>query len=92
MGAIDRQRIAAVTTLEALGYVYRDGEGWSPPPRPARWLEADALHALLLERADHLTKHHLGPREAAEARTIAKALEAYESKRWPGGRKVGGKR
>ena len=91
MGNIDRQRIAAVRTLGALGYTYRDGEGWRAPDRSAQWREADALHALLVDRADQITKHHVGLREMQEFRAITKALEAYEAKRWPGGNERGGK-
>jgi hypothetical protein len=89
MGEVDRQRISAVRTLERLGYVYNDGQGWKPPQRSDLSPEADALHALLVERAGHLTKRYVGLREAAELRMIVKALEAYEAKRWPGGRKIG---
>lgn len=31
MSKIDRERIAAVKTLQGLGYTYRDGEQWKPP-------------------------------------------------------------
>ena len=31
MSTIDRQRVAAVRTLEALGYSYKGGEQWKPP-------------------------------------------------------------
>ncbi len=83
MGEVDRQRIAAAKTLEALGYVYLDGEGWKLPRGSAQWLEADALHALLTKRADRLSDSIRGSREAAEFRTIVDALQAYEGKRWP---------
>src|SRR5262245_32738373 len=36
---IDKQRIAAVQALEALGYKYQDGE-WLPWPSALRWLPA----------------------------------------------------
>ena len=38
---IDRRRIAAVSTFEALGYRYEDGE-WMAPPGAALPLTADA--------------------------------------------------
>jgi hypothetical protein len=50
--AIDGQRIAAGRALEALGYI---GGEWLPPAgaSPARQLaEADALHGMLMRRAD----------------------------------------
>jgi hypothetical protein len=71
MSTIDKQRIAAVAALEALGFAYTPEHGWMPPkphiPRlvgflPARdpfqdmALEADALHSLLVLRADHLAQ------------------------------------
>ena len=31
MSIIDKQRIAAVATLEALGYAFTLAAGWSPP-------------------------------------------------------------
>jgi hypothetical protein len=91
MGTIDRQRIAAVKTLEALGYTYRDGGGWRTPEQSAQWFEADVLYAILVTRADRLANYAAGSREAIEFRTIAKALQAYEAKRWPDGKEPGGK-
>jgi hypothetical protein len=55
MSDIDRQRIAGVKTLLALGFTWREGR-WvksaalEAPVRP----EADALHALVVDRADQL--------------------------------------
>jgi hypothetical protein len=90
MSEVDRQRIAAVRTLEALGYCCRDGEGWRPPQAAATWQEADALYRHLAEYVNRLAKHHVFP-DQTELRVIGRALEAYEAKRWPGGRKVGGR-
>jgi hypothetical protein len=56
---INRQRIAAARTLEALGYAYQGGQ-WVPPtaattPSPLPMTaEADALHGALMRRADAL--------------------------------------
>ncbi len=91
MTNIDRQRIAAVRALEGLGYSYRDSEGWKPAEFPDQWFEADVLYAILVTRADRLAGFIEGSREAAEFRTIAKALDAYEHKRWPTGKLDGGK-
>jgi hypothetical protein len=88
MSEVDRQRIAAVRTLEALGYCYRDGEGWRPAQGTTSWQEADALYWLLVEYVDRLARHHVFP-DQTELRVISRALETYEIKRWPGGRKVG---
>jgi len=47
----------------------------------------DALHALLVARADALGAALKAPME----RHITDAIEAYEAVRWPGGRADGGK-
>ena len=53
------------------------------------WREADAMHALLVKRADAL----VGCTEASseELRALADVLDAYEAKRWPSGKVAGGK-
>jgi hypothetical protein len=81
MTIIDKQRIAAVRTLEARGYVFND---------PAT-LEADALHALLVLRADELGGCTEGSPEEVELEAIADAIEGYEAIRWPNGKVPGGK-
>jgi hypothetical protein len=52
MSIIDRQRIAAVRKLEAMGYVFHEHD-WTGPAIPATF-EADVMHALLMLRADAL--------------------------------------
>jgi hypothetical protein len=92
MSNIDKQRIAAVRTLEAMGYVFRD-EWVAPPmgwPSPAA-AEADAMHVLLVLRADALEGCTENSEEARELAMIADALEAYEARRWPNGKVPGGK-
>jgi hypothetical protein len=90
---IDRQRVAAVRVLEALGYSYQSGE-WLPtvaaPPLPVT-AEADAMHGALMRRADALAGCTEGSNEETELKAIADALEAYEAKRWPLGKEPGGK-
>jgi hypothetical protein len=81
MTIIDKQRIAAVRALEARGYVFND---------PAD-IEADALHALLVLRADELMGCTEGSPEEAELEAIADAIEGYEAIRWPEGKVPGGK-
>jgi hypothetical protein len=53
---IDRQRIAAVEALEALGFTYRDGTWFPTVAAPSQALpliaEADAMHAAMVRRAD----------------------------------------
>jgi hypothetical protein len=72
-----------------MGYVFHEHD-WTGPTIPSTF-EADAMHALLVARADALE----GCREklARRARTamIAEAVGAYEAKRWPDGRVPGGK-
>ena len=88
---LDKQRIAAVQTLEGLGYTYRDGE-WLPtvvaPPLPLT-AEADAMHGMLMRRADALDGCSKGSDEEGELETIVDLLEAYEAKRWPLGKDLG---
>jgi hypothetical protein len=92
MSIIDKQRVAAVTTLEALGYTYSVADGWSPPT-DAQGVgtlratpEADAMHSILVHRADALQGCTEGSPEEAELKSLVNAIEAYEAKRWPDGR------
>jgi hypothetical protein len=90
MGEVDRQRISAVRTLEALGYSYHYGEGWRPPQASEPSFEADALYELVMKQADRICCID-DPQEDAEFWAIVKALEAYETKRWPDGNESRGK-
>jgi hypothetical protein len=80
-----KQCIAAIQTLEGLGYTYRDGE-WLPtvvaPPLPLT-AEADAVHGMLMRRADALDRCSKGSDEEGELETIVDLLKAYEARRWP---------
>ena len=89
MSTIDRQRVAAVRLLEAMGYVFR-GHEWVGPAIPATF-EADAMHTLLVLRADALEGCAENSDEARELAMIAEGLEAYEAVRWPDGTIPGGK-
>ena len=95
MSTIDKQRVAAVAALEALGYTFTLSEGWSPPAivttNASAIFEADAMHSLLILRADKLAGCADTSEEAAELEMITDAAEAYEAKRWPDGKVDGGK-
>ena len=89
MSNIDKQRIAAVRKLEAMGYVFHEHD-WTGPAIPATF-EADAMHALLVLRADALEGCPENSEETREFAMIAEALQAYEAIRWPDGKVPGGK-
>jgi hypothetical protein len=97
MSIIDKQRLAAVATLEALGYTYSLDEGWSPPSNAQSigtllaTAEADAMHSILVHRADALQGCTEGSPEEAELESVVDAIEAYQAKRWPDGKEAGGK-
>lgn len=49
MSIIDKQCIAAVKHIDALGYTFSEGDWRAPgPTAPALLDEADAMHALLV--------------------------------------------
>jgi hypothetical protein len=88
MSSIDRQRIAAVQVLEAMGFIFVGGKWQSPRSwAPLVMPEADAMHALLVRRADALE----GSQEEQELAALVASIEAYEAKRWPDGKEPGGK-
>jgi len=55
------------------------------------WREPDAMHSLLIERADALAGCTVGSEEEAELDRVTMAIEAYEAKRWPSGKTACGK-
>jgi hypothetical protein len=87
MSDIDKQRITAVGVLRGMGFEFKDG-AWIAPAHAMTDLtvEADRLHALLVERTDEIGGCPDGSEDDAELKSIADALEAYEAKRWPEGR------
>jgi hypothetical protein len=96
MSIIDKQRLAAVAKLEALGFTFSLAEGWSRPDTSSvgtllSTAEADAMHSVLVLRADALEKCSEGSPEAAELKTITDAIKAYEGARWPDGKVADGK-
>ena len=88
--SIDRQRIEAVKVLEAMGCRFRD-DTWLVPDAAGGSPEADALHALLVQRADRLEGCTEGSPEEQEYASIVSAIVAYEQRRWPDGKTAGGK-
>jgi hypothetical protein len=98
MSTIDKQRIAAVVKLEELGYTFLVDDGWILPataPGAGAALtkadESDAMHAVLMRRADALQGCAEGSPEEAELEMIVNAIEAYEARRWLDGKEPGGK-
>jgi hypothetical protein len=52
---------------------------------------ADAMHALVVRRADELDGCNEGSPEEVAYFQLVEAIEAYEAKRWPYGKISGGK-
>ena len=93
MSEIDRQRVAAVRTLKTLGYSFSDGEWTGARLGSVRSIEAeaDAMHSLLIQRADALIGCTDSSVDQDELEAIGEAIEAYEAIRWPDGKVNGGK-
>ena len=90
MAEIDRQRISAVKRLHERGLAWHAGT-WRKAGSTELIAEADAMHALLVRRADDLEGCSEGSPEQAELASIVDAIGAYEEKRWPLGKVPGGK-
>jgi hypothetical protein len=73
-----------------MGYRFRD-DTWLAPGATAGSPEADAMHALLVHRADRLDGCTEGSPEEQEHSQIVSALDAYERKGWPEGKIPSGK-
>ena len=69
-----------------MGYVFRDHEWMGPDTRV---FEADAMHALLVLRADVIEGSTEDSPEERELAMIAETVGAYEVKRWPDGKVPG---
>jgi hypothetical protein len=68
-----------------------DRPAWAAGPVARFTAAADAMHALLVKRAEQLEGFLEGSAEETEFARIADALVAYEQIRWPEGRIPGGK-
>ena len=97
MSSIDKQRVAAVTKLQELGYTFCLTDGWTAPGTSGSagavlsTAECDAMHAVLMRRAYVLQGCTEGSPEEAEREVIVNAIEAYEAQRWPEGKEPEGK-
>jgi hypothetical protein len=93
MSNIDRQRVAAVSKLEAMGYTFAAGDWMQPAndPTAVAPVITDALHTLLVARADAPMSCPEESVGACELQAITDALEPYEAVRWPTSRVDSGK-
>ncbi len=82
--SIDKQRIAAVVALERRGFRW-SGSAWVGPSATADWTASDAMHELLMNRAERLAGCCEDSDEEVELAAIAEVLETYEAVRWPNG-------
>lgn len=89
MGEIDRQRIQAVA-CRSWGLVWH-ADAWRKATELEVLPEADAMHALLVARADELDGCIEGSPEESEYIKLVEVIEAYEAKRWPDGKIPGGR-
>lgn len=80
MNTFDRQFTSAARQLD-------DGAHHEP----SMFKATDAMHALLVHRADELMGCTEGSPEEAELSRLTDAIEAYEELRWPEGKIPGGK-
>jgi hypothetical protein len=92
---IDKERIAAVRKLQAMRYTF-DGADWQATediqgPELVAWTEADALHTKLVQLADTLIGCSEGSLQEVVCYALTKAINGYQSVRWPQGRVAGGK-
>src|SRR5262249_55908269 len=69
----------------------RDGKMDDAKPTPRLISTADAIHALLVKRADRLEGFLEGSADEVEYAQIADSLVAYEEQHWPNGKARGGK-
>ena len=94
MSEIDKQRVRGVEVLREMGFTWRNGR-WLPlvtlESQPAIVPAADAMHRVLVERADRLVGCVENSDDEEELVRIGEAVERYEAQRWPQGKEPGGK-
>ena len=94
MREIDKQRVRGMEVLRQMGFTWRNGR-WLPPVgtenQPAIVAAADAMHRVLVERADRLVGCSENSDDEADLIQIGEAIEAYEMQRWSRGKDPGGK-
>ena len=91
MSTIDRQRIAAVKTLEAMGYRFRLTTNGLPPTQLA---DHRKLTPCMRYSSTAQTGWMVAPKARRRSRSysaIVSAIVAYEQRRWPDGKTAGGK-
>jgi hypothetical protein len=88
--SVDRRRIEAVSALEALGYSFSAGR-WYSPSRALNSPQADAMHSLLVQRADVLIGCTDSSPDQEELEAIGEVIKACEALRWPDGKTDDGK-
>jgi hypothetical protein len=74
-----------------MGYRFRDDK-WLGRDATGGSPEGDAMHALLIQRADQLEGCIEGSAEDQELAAIITTIDGYEQLRWPNGTTAGGKR
>ena len=88
MSEIDKQRVRGVEVLREMGCTWGDGR-WLPPVSaqnlPAIVPAADAMHHVLVERADRLVGCVENSDDEEELVRVGEVIEAYEAQRWPQG-------
>jgi hypothetical protein len=84
MSTIDRQRIAAVKALEAMGYRFRDDKWLAPTQTADRRKLTPCTRCLSTARISWRGASR--GRRRSRSSAIVSAIVAYEQRRWPGGK------
>ena len=93
MSIDDKQRIAAIETLQALGYSDHFASRSAAPAGTVACTcrtVSDPMHGALMRHANALARYTEGPPEHVELTVFTDAIDAYEAKRRPRGKATGG--